>query len=220
MWGFALHHALSMILHILKHFHSHSSCALVWISWWVGWTWHRPLPPRSVWFHTGKISSQTRSIYKKKNKTCFLQGYVTSFKTDQQNLHLLVIAANWAFKALQGNILCTERTKHKAAWCGVCFNPTMRKARSTLGRNEFGSLLYHKKKNAPEFLCKWTQTLSSRRSCSGSFDLHSGSIGTFTPVQTNSTNDESVSWLLSRERSRGPILVTFLWKKKSSVTSK
>lgn len=85
-------------------------------------------------------------------------------KRTGKNLHLLVTAAN----RLGFESASRQHLVDREAWYGVCFNPTMHKARSTLGRNEVGSLLYHKR-TAPEFSCKWTQTTSLRRSCCGSF---------------------------------------------------
>lgn len=92
-------------------FYTCSLFALVQIGWWLdGLT---VFPPCLVWCHTGKMSGKQKSINKKPQESCrpfndhkscgvvnnwdltacFLPRSVTSFKTDKQNLHLLIIAA-------------------------------------------------------------------------------------------------------------------------------
>ncbi len=77
---------------------------------------------------------------------------------------------------------------HSAAGYGSWFSPTMCSAGCTWvgSRSDQDS---YRKRIVPEFVCKWTETTSSRRSQSGCFDLHP--IAVFTPDQTDCTDEES-----------------------------
>lgn len=98
-------------------FRTYSSSALnQWMSWWI--------PPRSppclVQFHTGKKSSEPKSIDLRavgpllakdhvafaggNRRVCFLSGCFTSFNRNQQNLGLLrIIWATFQAKMIQQN---------------------------------------------------------------------------------------------------------------------
>lgn len=140
-------------------------------------------------------------------RVCFLLGYVPSFKMDQKNLHLLIIAA------IIGAMYQATISEQNGTWHNMLLHVMQRRAHTehiaqhpprawTMGvgflqhhailtafGSDGGQIAFIPRMNQSSFLCTWILLLQGGLSLVVSLSTW-GSV--FTPTQTNCTSEGNV----------------------------